>query len=54
MTGKELQVFVRDTEAVFSPIEDNIHSFPSGRQLRADEVEVLVEMERWELVLTEW
>ena len=42
------------TEVVLEPMEDNIYLFPTGRQLDNQEVEALLELEKWEQVLSEW
>ncbi|MCZ6831614.1 MAG: hypothetical protein O7F73_18880 [Gammaproteobacteria bacterium] len=54
MTGDELQAFVKDTEVIFNPTGDNVYEFPTGRKLSTDEVSVLLDLEKWEKVLSEW
>ena len=55
MTGDELQAFVKETEVIFSG-GDNVYDFATGRQLSNDEVDTLIEVEKWELAiaLDEW
>lgn len=54
MTGDELQIFVKCTEAIFHQGKDNIVEFPTGRPLSSDEIDSLLELEKWEQVLSEW
>ena len=46
MTGDELQDFVKTIEVTFKRIQNNVYQFPSGQQLRSDEIDELLDWER--------
>jgi hypothetical protein len=51
MTVDKLQASVKDAEVIFSPAENNVYEFPSGKELGTGEDCTLNDLEK---ALEEW
>ena len=54
MISDELPGTVKQAKLMVCQAEANIYEFPNGRQLDTEEINVLLDLERWEKVLGEW
>jgi hypothetical protein len=54
MISDETQGIAKHTELIVCRAENNIYEFPTGRQLDTEEIDVLLDLEQWEKVLSEW